>query len=694
MIVLLLATAPLLAAAAATPAGALISVTPAPPPPGWGPVTVADPQAPSYLAGLAASPDGSFKIAGSFDVNYNTFTYNTTVYTHAFDHWTPARIWTDAGYTNWVSVAATGDADRAGVVSMLAAPPAGVRQAYVSFVHRGGGHDAPLLVSDSPSPSSVQLAATRWGDTMVVWYDSSSDQLFANHSAAASPFEGSQVIFESNGTLSQFRVAPLGNDSFLALWVTNGANGSGVTSRLYTAAGGWGPETPVLQGVSGLQTFALGSSDLAGRAAFAWWQQGTQLNLSLQAFDAMGTGWSNPVRVDNLTTIDHRVLTPSVAVDGTGAAHVFWGTGLLVSDMRDLSYCLWIPDGTPTRANLGTVRAPASLGASASDDGFVALTWSEDQFQHTLARVHRFVPGSGWRPVEALDTSFSAGHSLWSPFGAVSERGNYSAVWVNYETDGATLLTRDFVAGNDPPAITVDAPAEGSHAGEPTVLVTGAVSGNSTVDVAGAQAAVATDGSFSVRVALEPGLNTLRVHALDEWNNPADAWVNVTFDDPVPALEEDIAAAQSDLAQTQQELAGAQAALGATTDRVKSAESNNSDLARRVSDADARADDMQAQLDVADTQLAATADQNAALAGQAATATLVAFIGLFAGVAGIGVSLMMARRGAGAAVTAVSGGSPPAAKVGQPKASSGGADAEEADDSSTDTPEELRHRDA
>ncbi len=97
----------------------------------------------------------------------------------------------------------------------------------------------------------------------------------------------------------------------------------------------------------------------------------------------------------------------------------------------------------------------------------------------------------------------------------------------------------DFVRDLAPPAIAIDAPADGGVGRAAAVLVTGTVSDDSGVEVAVAvngQPATVADGRFSVFVPLAEGPNEIVATATDVAGRQASAQVSALLDTQPPAL--------------------------------------------------------------------------------------------------------------------------------------------------------------
>ena len=223
----------------------------------------------------------------------------------------------------------------------------------------------------------------------------------------------------------------------------------------------------------------------------------------------------------------------------------------------------------------------------------------------------------------------------------------------------------------------------------PTVLVTGTVTPGASVAVNGVLVEVSPDGSWSVRIALDEGLNTIRAHAWDSGGSENNTTVEVTFNNPAVDLRleladtlDEINATQEELSWTQDYLEEALADLADTMAELDDTRAHLDENASVLSEALAEMDAMRAEaeglgaelesteaglaeaqadigalraeLEATNGDLAATevsagtararADE---AAGAAGAATLVGVLGMLIGGAGVGMGFRAGRRGIG-----------------------------------------------
>jgi hypothetical protein len=179
--------------------------------------------------------------------------------------------------------------------------------------------------------------------------------------------------------------------------------------------------------------------------------------------------------------------------------------------------------------------------------------------------VSIYTPEEGWTepvPVEmnALGSTYSLGSiSLESGSILVGYTSTlyYGTVWVSmFEASDTT-----------PPALSVDQ-ALTSETERPMFEITGTTEPGAVVDVNGKPVPVSASGEFSILVELSAGANSLVVTAADGAGNNATETLTVTYNDPLPELEEQIADQQDTIEQQQGTIDQLQEDLDAANDEI------------------------------------------------------------------------------------------------------------------------------
>jgi hypothetical protein len=128
-------------------------------------------------------------------------------------------------------------------------------------------------------------------------------------------------------------------------------------------------------------------------------------------------------------------------------------------------------------------------------------------------------------------------------------------------TDGAgnsASTTVDIVVDTVDPTISLSSPSSGATVEVASVEVTGSTEAGASVSVNGIAVNVDANGAFSFSLALAPGSNTIDAVATDLAGNSGSTSVSVTFNDPVPGLQQDLNNANDGLNIAEGNVAGLQ----------------------------------------------------------------------------------------------------------------------------------------
>lgn len=456
-------------------------------------------------------------------------------------------------------------------------------------------------------------------------------------------------------------------------WVENVSAHDMPRASYYSPSGGWEAAATLTTDVASSHAQPEVALDGSGRA-FALWRAtpSTGAHRIDAALHPHGGSWLLPATVGRTLSGGEYHLVPLAA--GGPMTAVFVGDNSSYYGVTGATWTGTSGWSAPTFIHDLPGEDTWGLTASAGPDGGAIVGFEHMENNDTLTRVAttvHFVPGAGWG---AEDSPAPPGDwARFFPGVAAGPGGSAAALYITRDATGdRVFLARYQAPDTAPPGLALTAPADGAHTDTGSVLVQGTTEPGARVEVGGTAAAVAPDGSFQARVALDPGANTVTVTATDAAGNRATAFVDVTFDDPVPALQAALEEAQANASAAAEGLAAAQGDLAAAVDDLNATQSDLSDAQAELAaasqdraslrDALAASTDevrlLQAQQNQTASTLIDTTDSNAALSGQVATLSLVAFIALVAAVAGIGLTLVQARRGGG----------PPPAEGGRPPA--------------------------
>ena len=210
--------------------------------------------------------------------------------------------------------------------------------------------------------------------------------------------------------------------------------------------------------------------------------------------------------------------------------------------------------------SLGTNLSGLFYPEIAIDDlGRAVVTFTLEQDR--VAAI--YTPEDGWSetvPIErnAISSTYSG---AWVSICSRSILVGYSCV----NSVGTVWVSSYEFPDTEPPALLIDQDLT-SETDRPLFEITGSTEPGATIDVNGKQVAVFASGEFSTMVELSPGANILVVTATDDAGNNATKTLTVTYNDPVPGLEDQIG-------DQQEAIDGLQDDLDAANDQIAGVES-------------------------------------------------------------------------------------------------------------------------
>jgi len=190
-----------------------------------------------------------------------------------------------------------------------------------------------------------------------------------------------------------------------------------------------------------------------------------------------------------------------------------------------------------------------------------------------------YTPEDGW--TEAIPVEMNAAGSSYS-VGTVSlESGSILIGYPVYSTNNVIWASSYEFPDMTPPSLNVDQ-ASGSETDRPLFEITGTTDPGAQVDVNGKLALVSSSGEFSILVELSAGPNSWVVTATDDAGNNATQTIMVTYNDPLPGLEEQIGDAEDQIVDLQDQIDSQQGTvdqlqtdLDAANDKIASVESTS-----------------------------------------------------------------------------------------------------------------------
>ena len=501
--------------------------------------------------------------------------------------------------------------------------------AYVARYVAGAGWQAPERLETLPGQAQrPSLAVTGDGTLFACWYqfDGAFFSTFARRFTPAAGWGPALNIEATAG--DAYNDASIGVDdagNAICVWNQDDAGALMTFANRYSAGTGWGMAGAIETNRSSTVTARISVG--AGGQGLAAWTKGDSGGYHVYTNSyTPGTGWGTP-RLHANTSVFLQAATPHV--DSQGGALVVYST------YDGVRYNGWADRYTPGVGWGGASlfeTIDGSIGnqvfkeqLSSDGAGNYMLTWAANEGPYNNVYAGWYLAGRGWAQAVGVDDTSAPAYGA---VGALWPSGEGYLVWAQSTTAGESIWMARFTMPDiTPPGLSLSAPAEGARALEASVVVSGSTEPGASVSANGAAASVADDGSFALRVVLVAGANLIAVTASDTWGNQATRWVNVTFDDPVRALEAQVTAAEAalDLASAQvaaakAEVASLSAALNNTTDALLSAQ-GDVDMAQALLAAlEASGNATQSELDAAQTSLAAAQTSVAAL--QVAQATL------------------------------------------------------------------------
>ncbi len=461
------------------------------------------------------------------------------------------------------------------------------------------GWSWPDLLDGAPSGeyvSNAQVGMSDDGSAIVTWLKYTTE----NHltSRTYTPGIGWSEAFdhgESNSyTWRSFRLVVNGvGDAILAHQTINSTD-SGVEIWSYTVGSDW--ESKVLQSVpitEYINSIYVTLSD-SGRAAASWLHTDSGNHVMVSTRTAAGE-WGSPTEIDDAgdytfwirvgvddstgefmatyvksippykstyysVTVDGVCSTPE-PVAGLNNTYAYNSNMVMNRDGKAMVVTTdyigpdWavnvtmFDDGewTPT-ISLATNLSGLYYPEIAIDDlGRGVATWANDDGR--MAAI--YTPEDGWSDVDPVGLN-SAGNM--NSVGSVSlESGSVLVGYYAFTSTSTIWVSSYSFPDLTPPELQVDQ-VTGEETEKPLFEITGTTEPNAMVDVNGRPVLVSVSGEFSVLVELADGANALVVTATDEAGNKANVSLTVTYNDPVPGLEEQIADQQDALNQLQEDL--------------------------------------------------------------------------------------------------------------------------------------------
>ena len=355
--------------------------------------------------------------------------------------------------------------------------------------------------------SDPQVALDADGDAIVVWSDQSG--ILANRFEPGVGWKGPKQV-GANRTSHSPQIAMDAQGNAAVVWQESTYDYERVWATRYLVGGAWGdweaPAQLTLRNVNYAESPHV-AVDPSGNAVAVWRQlDGGNLSVWVNRY-VVDRGWRGSGLISRNGGL---VSTAQVATDATGSAIVVWtqwnATGPSVWSNRyvrsnvppDLS--LTMPSATLTNNPVVTLSGTTLPGAFVTVDGVFEPVDEHGVFSHTVT-----LPD-----------------------------GPHTFVVVASDSDGNTnTQTVSVIVDTEAPTLILAAPTTGATSTASFVDVAGRTEPGSQVVVNGLPVAVASNGSFSIRIGLVEGMNTIVATARDAAGNVATASATVTYVNPL-----------------------------------------------------------------------------------------------------------------------------------------------------------------
>jgi len=434
-----------------------------------------------------------------------------------------------------------------------------------------GWGDAFLLETDDSGNAELpDIAADAAGNYIAVW--SQSDGSVYNLMACRYEIGigwGSVTSIETNNTANTrfSQIAFDDNGNAIVVWRQRWSMQDTVWSNRYELGIGWGTAEQI--GDSCDNGFPELTVDRNGNATCVWQHMVVFYEVWGNHYE-IGSGWETNTLLKS--NPPENIIDPDVASDGNGRAIAVWNEfGISPhTEIYAMDYESGTGWGSASRiiySSRGDVGSP-EIAMNDNGDAIVVFIYSVNSISSIWATQN--VTGIGWDAPERISTE-SLGNVAYNRV-SMSEKGNAIAVWV--QDDG--LLDVENVWANDftppdttPPMLSINDPSDGEIFETSVITVSGTTEPGVTLNINGALAAVETDGTFSLEIALLEGNNTITAIATDASGNPTVASLMVTYNDPITAIQDELDATQDELGATQDELDATQDEFNSALDELE-----------------------------------------------------------------------------------------------------------------------------
>jgi len=465
-------------------------------------------------------------------------------------------------------------------------------------VGTGWGEAQLVETDDFVTARYPQVAVDESGNAIAVWVqinlDFTSSAVWSNRYVVGTGWGEAQLIETMDVGFAQLpQVAVDGSGNAIAVWYRSSeVTRLDIWSNRYEVGVGWGEAQLIEISDAGNAERPQVAVDVSGNAIAVWYQSDLTLPSIWSNRYVVGTGWGEAQLVE---TDEYGAHSVSVAVDHSGNAMATWvqsdGVSNSIWSNRYEIGAGW-GEAELIETNMGSAYEP-QIAVDAS--GNATVVWVQSDVSSMNIWSNRLEVDAGWGEAQIIETHVD-GDEATDPQIAVAESGDAVAVWRQYDGTRWNVWSNRYITPDiTPPLLSLGSPSDGLTTGTPLILVSGVTEPRVALEVNGVMIAVWPDGSFSCMVALVEGVNTITATATDAWGNSATVSVDVTYVNPVHALEEELNAVLDELNATQADLDAVEDELDAIKDELSATQDD---------------------LDAAEEELSGTSDDLSAMKSQ------------------------------------------------------------------------------
>jgi hypothetical protein len=436
----------------------------------------------------------------------------------------------------------------------------------------GEGWGTPEVIETQMEEAGTpEVVVEPSGNATVVWkqYLSGHGHLWSNRYVVGLGWGVEEEVEPYVESAFSFDIALDGAGCVVAVWSQDDVTYRNVSANRYVPGEGWGEAEMIGGNLPGEPAEPKVAVDSSGNATAVWYQfDGAYWSICYNRYE-VGEGWGAAGLIEHDDSGDASAVR--VADDGSGTALAVWQQG--DAGVPSIWSSFYVPGegwGTPGTVEDSSEFAYIPTAVMYGPDNRTVL-WHHWDGERLAVCSSSYVAGEGWGEMETA--SADRGTNSGGVEASVDGFGDIFAVWL--QGDGVrnnVWANRHVLLDVTPPPLSIESPEDGLVTETPTVTVSGLTEPGATLAVNGVYAVVDDSGDFSCVIALLDGENTITATATDASGNSAEASVDVTYVNPVPALEQQLADALADLATAEDALADAQDLLAEAMDSMASLE--------------------------------------------------------------------------------------------------------------------------